>query len=151
VRYAEVDQQKVVFNAHYLTWFDTAITEYFRVLPYDYMGQVTQTGEDFHTVRTLVEYKEPIYFDEDIEVYVRVSRLGRASLTFALEIHSQGQEDLRASGNVVWVNTDQGTHRSSPVPVALVECINAFERAARGRRAWACEPPQANSEDQANR
>jgi acyl-CoA thioester hydrolase len=24
-RYAEVDQQAVVFNAHYLTWFDEAV------------------------------------------------------------------------------------------------------------------------------
>ena len=35
VRYSEVDGQKIVFNAHYLTYFDTAITEYFRALPYD--------------------------------------------------------------------------------------------------------------------
>lgn len=32
VRYSEVDAQAVVFNAHYLTYFDTAITEYFRAL-----------------------------------------------------------------------------------------------------------------------
>lgn len=127
VRYSEVDQQKVAFNAHYLTWFDTAITEYFRVLPYDYMGQVAQIGEDFHTVRTLVEYHAPILFDEDIEVHVRVSRLGRTSLTFAMEIHPMGRDELRASGDVVWVNTDQKTHRSSPIPALLVERINAYE------------------------
>jgi acyl-CoA thioester hydrolase len=46
----------------------------------------------------------------------------------ALEIHPQGQDDLRASGDVVWVNTDQSTHRSSPVPAALVELVNAYER-----------------------
>ena len=55
VRYAEVDGQMIVFNAHYLTYFDTAITEFFRVLPYDYQGQVERTGEDYHTVKTLVE------------------------------------------------------------------------------------------------
>ena len=88
VRYAEVDGQKVVFNAHYLTYFDTSITEYFQALPFDYMGRVELTGEDFHTVRTLVEYKQPILFNEDIEVHVRVSRLGRSSLTFLLESHS---------------------------------------------------------------
>ena len=128
VRYSEVDQQKVVFNAHYLTYFDTAITEYFRALPYDYMNQVAQSGEDFHTVRTLIEYQAPILFYEDIEVHVRVSRIGRSSLTFTLEIHAQGvHDDLRASGDVVWVNTDQSTHRSSPVPDALVERINAYQ------------------------
>ncbi len=109
VRYSEVDRQKVVFNAHYLTYFDTAITEYFRALPYDYMGQVERIGEDYHTVKALVELKAPIEFDEDIDVLVRTARMGRSSLSFALEIHSRGNEDLRATGEVVWVNTDQAT------------------------------------------
>lgn len=127
VRYSEVDGQKIVFNAHYLTYYDTAITEYFRALPYEYMGQVEHTGEDFHTVRTLVEYQQPIAFDEDIEVHVRVARLGRSSITFLLEIHPQGGDDLRATGEVVWVNTNQATHKSAPVPRELVDKIAALE------------------------
>ena len=127
VRYAEVDGQKVVFNAHYLTYFDTSITEYFQALPFDYMGRVELTGEDFHTVRTLVEYKQPIFFNEDIEVHVRVSRIGRSSLTFLLEIHPQGAEELRATGEVVWVNTDQTTHSSVSVPDELRDLLTAFE------------------------
>ena len=127
VRYAEVDSQKVVFNAHYLTYFDTAITEYFQDLSFDYMGRVEVTGEDFHTVKTLIEYKQPILFNEDIEVHVRVSRLGRSSLTFLLEIHPQGAEELLASGEVVWVNTDQTTHSSVSVPDELRDLLTAFE------------------------
>ena len=127
VRYAEVDGQRIVFNAHYLTYFDTAITEYFRALPYDYMGQVERTGEDYHTVRTLVEYQKPIVFDEDIDVWVRTARLGRSSLTFLLEIHPKDEDDLRATGEVVWVNADQKTQRSATLPAELVERIAAFE------------------------
>ena len=127
VRYAEVDGQRIVFNAHYLTYFDTAITEYFRALPYDYMGQVDRTGEDYHTVRTLVEYQPPIEFDEDIEVHVRTAQMRRTSLTFLLEIHPKDTEDQRATGEVVWVNADQTTHRSTPLPDELVEKISTFE------------------------
>ena len=127
VRYSEVDGQRIVFNAHYLTYYDTAITEYFRALPYDYMGQVERTGEDYHTVRTLVEYQQPIEFDEDIEVHVRTSRIGRTSLTFLLEIHPQGQDEVRATGEVVWVNADQVTEKSAALPEELVEKITAFE------------------------
>jgi acyl-CoA thioester hydrolase len=127
VRYSEVDGQKIVFNAHYLTYFDTAITEYFRALPYDYMGQVSRIGEDFHTVKTLVEYRKPISFDQEIDVLVRTSRMGRSSLTFDLQIYPKGVENMLASGEVVWVNTDQTTHRSVPVPAELVERLVAFE------------------------
>ena len=127
VRYSEVDGQRIVFNAHYLTYYDTAITEYFRALPYDYMDQVGRTGEDYHTVRTLVEYQKPIEFDEDIEVLVRTSRLGRSSLTFLLEIHPKGAEDLRATGEVVWVTTDQATHKSAALPQELVDKLVSLE------------------------
>lgn len=128
IRYSEVDAQRIVFNAHYLTFYDSAITEYFRGLPYDYMGQVEQMGQDFHVVRTLVEYKAPIRFDEEIDVMVRVARLGRSSVTFALEIHGRAADDLRATGEVVWVNTDTSTHRSAPIPEQLVSLIEAFEQ-----------------------
>ena len=115
VRYSEVDQQGVVFNAHYLTYYDTAITEYFRELPWDLFGEARATGIDFHTVRCLVEYKAPIRFDQELEIGCRVARLGRSSLTFALAIFPAGGEAVLATGEVVWVHTDQRSHR--PVPV----------------------------------
>ena len=127
VRYSEVDGQKIVFNAHYLTYFDTAVTEYFRALPYDYMGQVDRTGEDFHTVRALVEFKRSILFDEDIEVHVRTLRIGRSSLTFLLEIHPKGADDIRATGEVVWVNDNAATSNAVPLQEELVAKISSHE------------------------
>ena len=132
VRYSEVDGQMLVFNAHYLTYFDTALTEYFRALPYDYREQVERTGEDYHAVKTLVEYYAPIRFDDEIEVGVRTARIGRSSLTFGLEIHPKGQDQPLASGEVVWVNTDQTTHRPAPLPAALVDKLRAFDGAPKG-------------------
>ena len=60
-------------------------------------------------------------------MHVRTSRLGQSSMTFLLEIHPKGQDDLRATGEVVWVNTDQTTHKSAVVPQELVEKIVALE------------------------
>ncbi|KJC37065.1 thioesterase [Bradyrhizobium sp. LTSP885] len=129
VRYSEVDAQAVVFNAHYLTYFDTAITEYFRALGYDYLGEVTRTGIDFHTVKSVVEYKAPIRFDEEIDVCVRVARIGRSSITLALAIFAKGSEDIRATGEIVWVATDQKTHQSVAVTEALRKLIASREKA----------------------
>lgn len=133
VRYSEVDAQAVVFNAHYLTYFDTAITEYFRALGYDYLGEVARTGIDFHTVKSVVEYKAPIRFDEDIDVCVRVARIGRSSITLALAIFAKGSEDLHATGEIIWVATDQKTHQSVAVTEELRALIASREKAlARG-------------------
>ncbi|MBP2434449.1 acyl-CoA thioesterase [Bradyrhizobium elkanii] len=129
VRYSEVDAQAVVFNAHYLTYFDTAITEYFRALGYDYLGEVARTGIDFHTVKSVVEYKAPIRFDEDIEVCVRVARIGRSSINLALAIFAKGSDDLRATGEIIWVATDQKTHQSVAVTEDLRALIASREKA----------------------
>jgi acyl-CoA thioester hydrolase len=129
VRYAEVDQQGVVFNACYLTYFDTAITEYMRALPYDYLGQVKATGTDFHIVKAVVEYKAPIRFDQQIEVGVRTARLGRSSMTFALEIFDKDQAEPLSLGEVVWVNADQKVHKPVPVGEALRALLTAREGA----------------------
>lgn len=129
VRYAEVDQQGVVFNAHYLTYYDTAITEYFRILPWDLLAEARAGGADFHTVRCVVEYKAPLRFDDEIEVGIRAARIGRSSLALALAIFARGMDTLLATGEVVWVNTDQATRKPVPVPEKLRGLLRAREGA----------------------
>ena len=90
VRYSEIDGQGVVFNAHYLTYFDTTITEYFRALGYDQYADAKQTGEDFHVVKSVIEYKAPVRFDQELDVGARVARIGNSSLTFELAIFLKG-------------------------------------------------------------
>ncbi len=130
VRYAEIDAQGVVFNAHYLTYYDTAITEYFRALGVDLTADAKATGIDFHTVRAVVEFRAPIRFDQEIEVGCRAARLGRSSLTFALAIFARGAAELLAGGEIVWVNTDQRTHKS----VAIGDRLRDLLRRREGER-----------------
>ncbi|MGB3866717.1 MAG: thioesterase family protein [Xanthobacteraceae bacterium] len=118
VRYSEIDGQGVVFNAHYLTYYDTTITEFFRALGYDQYADAKQSGVDFHVVRSVVEYKAPILFDWDLDVGARVARLGSSSLTFELAIFRKDSDAVLATGEIVWVNTDQTTHRPVPIPPA---------------------------------
>lgn len=127
VRYSEIDGQGIVFNSHYLTFFDTAITEYLRALPYDYRSETEKSGIDYHTVRTLVEYKKPAYFDEELDVCVKVGRIGRSSIRFDFEVHGHGEEDLRTTGEVVWVYTNQATHETEVVDEKLAALMIACD------------------------
>ena len=127
VRYSEVDAQGIVFNAHYLTFFDSAMTEYLRHINYDYVQEVKDRNEDFHTVKTLVEYKQPIKFDQIIDVCIKVKKIGRSSLTFYIEIHPSKEDILLASGEVVWVNANQSTHKSAELPKDLCKKIDDLE------------------------
>ena len=132
VRYSEVDNQAIVYNAHYLAYFDTAITEYLSAVGLDYEGEVKASNHDYHAVRAVVEWKAPVGKREDIEVCVRPGRIGRSSMTFTFEIHGTdadgaSKEDLRTTGEVVWVYTNQETHESAPLPQSLLSLIEAYE------------------------
>jgi acyl-CoA thioester hydrolase len=127
VRYSETDAQGIVFNAHYLTYFDTAIYEYFRNLPYDLLQHVQNTGTDFHVVRVIIDFLAPALFDDEIETYVKAQSVGRSSITFLVEIFQKDSEKTLVKGEAVWVNTDQKTQKSAPVPQRLVEIIKNKE------------------------
>lgn len=60
VRWAEVDPQSIVFNGHYLTYADVAITEYFRALGIRYTDDLSRDGGDFFAIKTVLEYLAPL-------------------------------------------------------------------------------------------
>jgi len=120
VRYAEVDSQGIVFNAHYLTYFDTAITEYLRKIDYDYHTLVSKRGLDFHLIKSTVEYLRPIGFDELIEIGVIAHKIGKSSLTWVLAVFRKGASECLAKGEIVWVCSKVGTNKSYPLPEDLV-------------------------------
>ncbi len=117
VRYSEIDAQGIVFNAHYLTYFDTSITEFFRSIGIEFGGQdVVTLDYDYHLVKSVVEYHAPIYFDEIIDVYVAVARIGNSSLTFQLFVYVADEDQPRSSGEIIWVHANRKTGKSVPVP-----------------------------------
>ena len=123
VRYAETDMQGVVFNAHYLTYFDTAITEYVRWIEFDYWGHIKSLGQDFHVVHVDLDFFAPCHFDDQLQVCVRLGKIGASSLTFTVEIFVEGDDRVRTSGRVVWVNTCQKKNKAEPLPAGLLELI----------------------------
>ncbi len=127
VRYVELDTQGIVFNAHYLTWYDEAVSDYIRAAGWNYQAEVKASGADFHVVRGLVEYKVAIGRAQRIEVGVRATRIGRSSIAFQPGVFPEGEGKLLASGEIVWVLTDQETRRPVPVPDALRAMLAEYE------------------------
>lgn len=127
IRYAETDAQGIVFYGNYLTFFDTAVYEYFRTLPFDFMGHVEITGADFHTVHVSMDFSAPARFDDCIEAGVRTCKIGRSSLTFEVEIFLCETAESLVKGKLVWVNTDQSSHRPAALPEDLIQRIRNRE------------------------
>lgn len=130
VRWAEVDRQGIVFNGHYLTYFDVAITEYWRAIDLPYPDGVADSGSDLYVVKTLINYRGSAEYDDILDIGVHVSRIGLTSITFQLGVFREGE--LLVEGEVVYVNADAQTRRPSPVPDRIRHAIEHFE-AARAR------------------
>lgn len=124
VRWAEADLQGVVFNGHYLTYFDVGVTEYWRALAQGELSRVRPYIDCLQVVRATVEYHAAACFDDVIEVSVRTVRLGNSSLTCGFAIHRD--EKHLISGENVYVHVRDG--RSSRVPEGLRQGILDFEQ-----------------------
>ena len=85
VRYAECDQQGVVFNAHYLTWADEGATALLRALgtPYE---QLLGRGLDMAVVASELTWRSPARYGDVVEVHGAVERVGGSSWVLALTI-----------------------------------------------------------------
>jgi acyl-CoA thioester hydrolase len=126
VRWAEVDIQGIVFNGHYLMYFDVAITEYWRAIGLRYPDQLMAQGNcDLYVVKSTIEYHQSARFDEEIELRVRVAKIGRSSMQFILEIHRAA--DHLITGEVIYVAATIGEHVSIPVPISIREIVGKHE------------------------
>ena len=125
VRWAEVDKQDIVFNGHYLAYFDVAITEYWRELGLAYPAIVKRWGTDLFVVKAAIEYRAPAHYDDMLDIGIRTARIGNSSLEFRVGIF-RGEEHLIA-GELIYVNADPATRKSIGVPAELRELIERFE------------------------
>lgn len=126
VRFAETDMQGIVFNGNYLTYYDVAWTEYFRALGLEWKDMLT-LGADTVLARTQMEFKAPARFDELLDVYTRVSKIGNTSLTFEFEIYAQSDDRLIGAASSGYVCIDPHSLRPVRVPDALRSRIANFE------------------------
>jgi acyl-CoA thioester hydrolase len=128
VRWAEVDMQKVVFNAHYLTYIDTTIAEHWRAIGVEYPdGYLKKYANDIFLRKVTVEYLGSARYDDQLTVYCRVAKLGRSSMTYAFEIV---RDETLIAAELVYVNVDIKTMKPAPLPEELRARIRAYERTA---------------------
>lgn len=125
VRWAEVDVQKIVFNAHYLMYFDTAFSAYWRAnaLPYD--DTMHELQGDLYVRRATVDFKASARFDDLLDLGIKCSRIGTSSITFVGGLFRQQQ--LLVTFEVVYVFANPVTQTPRAVPTVLRELLLGYE------------------------
>jgi YbgC/YbaW family acyl-CoA thioester hydrolase len=125
VRWAEVDMQKIVFNAHYLMYFDTAVADYWRALALPYEEAMLQLGGDLYVKKATVEFNASARMDDRLDVGLKCERIGNSSMIFNGAIF-RGDETL-ITCELVYVFADPATQTSRPVPQPLRDIVTAYE------------------------
>ena len=125
VRWSEVDMQKIVFNGHYLMYFDTAVAGYWRALAMPYHDTMEHLQGDLYMRKATLEYEASARYDEQLAVGIRCGRIGNSSLVFSAAVF-RGEQRL-VHGELVYVFADPKAQTSRPVPTALRDLFTAFE------------------------
>lgn len=126
VRWVEVDLQKIVFNAHYLMYFDTAMSDYWRSLALPYEEAMQQLGGDLFVKKASLEFHGSALFDDRLDIGLKCDRIGNSSLVFSGGIFRA--DDLLVSGEWVYVFADPVLKSAIAVPDSLRQLIGRAER-----------------------
>lgn len=121
-RWMDNDIYGHVNNVTYYSYFDSAANRYL----------IEEAGLDIHNgdvigfvVNSGCSYLSPIAYPDDIEVGLRIDKLGNSSVHYGLAIFKKGQEQACAHGFFVHVFVNRETQK----PVALpTKMRDAFER-----------------------
>jgi YbgC/YbaW family acyl-CoA thioester hydrolase len=125
VRWAEVDMQKIVFNAHYLMYFDTAMSAYWRKLALPYEATLHALGGDLFVKKASVEYHGSARYDDTIDVGLRCARIGTSSVLFEGSIFRG--DSLLITAELLYVYANPASQTSQPVPAALRAVFEGYE------------------------
>ena len=125
VRWAEVDMQKIVFNAHYLMYFDTAVADYWRALAMPYEEAMHQLQGDLYVKKATIEFNASARMDDRLDIGLKCGRIGNSSMQFLGAIFRG--EELLITCELVYVFADPATQTSRPVPPPLREMLTGYE------------------------
>ena len=112
VRYAECDQQGIVFNAHYLVWADEGCTAWFTATGSSY-AQLQARGLDLRVKSTTLTWTRSAVFGDVVTVDAGPAEVGRTSFTLPLLVRAAG--GLCCEVRTTYVLVDEQS-RPTPVP-----------------------------------
>ena len=113
VRYGECDPQGIVFNAHYLAYFDVSITELWRAAYGSYQAMLDH-GIDIVLAEAQLRFRKPARFDDELALSIAVTHMGQTSILTRHE--ARCGPDLVAEADIRHVLVDLKTLAKTSIP-----------------------------------
>jgi acyl-CoA thioester hydrolase len=89
VRFAETDAMGIVHHSRYLPYLEETRVEYLRELGHPY-AEMRLEGVDYAVLECFVQYRQPLRFDEQIDVHLQLASSTRTSFQMAYLITVDG-------------------------------------------------------------
>jgi acyl-CoA thioester hydrolase len=124
VGFSDTDAQGIVYYGRYNPYFDLARVEYHRSLG---LLHRPHGDGDFVMRANDVEYFAPARFDDELEIWCRVSRIGRSSVTFEFAAHRLPDDALMVTAHQTLVYIDLTERKAAQVPAPYRTAITGFE------------------------
>ncbi|MBT8139905.1 MAG: acyl-CoA thioesterase [Gammaproteobacteria bacterium] len=115
-RWMDNDIYGHVNNVVYYSYFDTTANRYL----------IDEGGLDIHAADTIAfvvssscEYYAPVAYPDELEVALRVAKLGSSSVTYELAVFRRGDDSAVATGSFTHVFVGRSSGKSTPIPEAI--------------------------------
>jgi acyl-CoA thioester hydrolase len=126
VGFSDTDAQGIVYYGRYLPYFDSARVEYHRHLE---LLEKALREEQFVMRASSVEYLAPAQFDDLIEVFIRMKRIGRTSATYECAAYRAEDDVVMVPATQTLVFIDFDERRAMLIPGWYRDAIRSFEGA----------------------
>lgn len=125
IRYTEIDGQLVVLNSHYLNYIVIINTEFFRTL-----GLSVAPGDswfDIALITSNLEFKGPGYFDDLIEINIKIAEIGNKSYKAEYAMVRETTDEVIFTAKNVYACFDPALKKSVPIPDYVREKFEALQ------------------------
>jgi 4-hydroxybenzoyl-CoA thioesterase len=117
IRFGDIDRAGIVYYPRFLHYFHVALEEFFAAeLGIEYHILVDTYRIGLPTVHLESDFSRPFSYGDDIEVEVRVLKVGSTSITFGYRAFKEGDADPRIIGHNVTVCLDMDRFQKMELP-----------------------------------
>jgi acyl-CoA thioester hydrolase len=125
VRWGECDMQGIVFNPHYMLYFDVAFTEYWRAIGMTYPDALAAEGVDNFMVAAELRYRDAARYDDELDIFVRTAYVGTTSFRMGFSIRRANT--ILVEGTGTYVIGDRVSRAPRSLPERFINAVLAYE------------------------
>jgi acyl-CoA thioester hydrolase len=126
-RYGETDKMGYVYYGRYLEYFEVARTEMIRQAGFSYR-ELEESGVMLPVIHSEIFYKEPVFYDQLMDIHVLVYELPSVRLKTWYEIRTENGTRLNTLGSVTLCFTSMQTRRPVRAPQLFLDGVMKLNR-----------------------